>query len=54
MCELYGKDNLEHFSELLVGGKTLEEIQEYSKAFWKNYTKIENYKKYLDRIERGA
>jgi hypothetical protein len=33
MCELYGRDNFEMFSELLVGGKTLEEIKVYSEAF---------------------
>ena len=38
MCELYGKDNFEMFSELLIGGKTLEEIEANSEAFWKNYT----------------
>ena len=54
MCELYGKDNYELFSELLLGGKTVEEIEEYANAFWKNYTQIDNYKKYLDRIEKGA
>ena len=54
MCELYGKDNFDLFSELLLGGKTIEEIEAYSEAFWKNYSQIENYKKYLDRIEKGA
>lgn len=54
MCELYGKDNFELYSELLLGGKTIEDIEAYSEAFWKNYTQIENYKKYLDRIEKGA
>jgi SWI/SNF-related matrix-associated actin-dependent regulator of chromatin subfamily A member 5 len=38
MCELYGKDNLDLFSELLLGGKTLEEIELYSETFWKNYS----------------
>jgi SWI/SNF-related matrix-associated actin-dependent regulator of chromatin subfamily A member 5 len=54
MCELYGKDNFDLFSELLLGGKTIEEIEVYSEAFWKNHTQIDNYKKYLDRIEKGA
>jgi len=53
MCELYGRDNFELFQELFVIGKTLEEIKQYSAAFWKNYTKVENYKKYIDRIEKG-
>jgi len=53
MCELHGRENVEQFSELFSAGKSLEEVQEYSEAFWKNYTKIDNYRKYLERIERG-
>jgi len=53
MCELYGRDNLDHFQELLVSGKTIEDIKTYSAAFWKNHKQIENYKKYLERIEKG-
>ena len=51
MCELFGRDNCELYNDL--HGKTLEEIKEYSAAFWKNYTKIEHYKKYIDKIEKG-
>ena len=53
MCELYGRDNIDMFSELILTGKTVEDITQYSGTFWKNYTKIENYKKYLERIEKG-
>jgi len=31
----------------------VEEIERYSEAFWKNYKSIENYARYLERIERG-
>jgi SWI/SNF-related matrix-associated actin-dependent regulator of chromatin subfamily A member 5 len=53
MCELYGRDNYEHFSELIMSSKTIEEIKDYSECFWKSYTKIDNYKKYIERIEKG-
>ena len=54
MCELFGKDNFEMFSELLAVGKTLDEIKKYSEVFWQNYTKIDKYEKYLERIEKGG
>ena len=28
-------------------------MEAYSKVFWKNYKKIDNYRKYIERIERG-
>ena len=36
-----------------MAGKPLSQIQAYSECFWKNYTKIDNYKKYIERIEKG-
>ena len=54
MCEIYGRDNCELYSVLQIeGGKTLEEIQRYSDTFWKKYKQLDNYKKYIDRIEKG-
>lgn len=41
------------FSELLAGGKSLEEIKLYSEVFWRNYKKIDKYEKYIERIEKG-
>jgi hypothetical protein len=38
---------------LYQAGKTYKEIKAYSEAFWKNYKKIDNYRKYLERIEKG-
>jgi SWI/SNF-related matrix-associated actin-dependent regulator of chromatin subfamily A member 5 len=52
-CEQFGRDNIEMFGELYAVGKTFEEVKEYSRVFWKNYTKIENYRKYMERIEKG-
>lgn len=31
----------------------MEDIEEYSQVFWKNCHKIENYKKHIERIEKG-
>lgn len=53
MCEIYGRDNFEMFTDLLGTGKSVEEIKEYSEVFWKNYKKIYKYEKYIDRIEKG-
>lgn len=53
MCETYGRDNIDLFSELLVIGKTVEDIERYSECFWKNYRKIDNSRKYIERIEKG-
>jgi len=51
MCELYGRNNFDLYSELHY--KTVDKIKKYSDAFWQNFTKIEHYKKYIDRIEKG-
>ena len=53
MCELYGRENLEMYNELLLVGKTPDEISQYSKVFWQNYKRIDKYEKYIERIEKG-
>ena len=53
MCETYGRDNFEMFSELLVIGKTVDEIERYSDCFWEKHHMIDNSKKYIERIEKG-
>lgn len=53
MCELYGRDNLESFNDLILGGKSLDQIREYSAVFWKKFKQIDNYQKYIERIEKG-
>ena len=54
MAETFGRapESYEYYRESLPS-KTAEEITEYSKAFWKNYKQIENWSKYLDRIQKG-
>mmetsp|Transcript_40485 Transcript_40485/g.61748 ORF Transcript_40485/g.61748 Transcript_40485/m.61748 type:complete len:117 (+) Transcript_40485:3025-3375(+) len=53
MCETYGRENLDLFTDLFAVGKTLQQVREYSEAFWENYKRIDNYRKYIERIERG-
>ncbi|KAL1852711.1 chromatin remodeling complex Adenosinetriphosphatase [Paecilomyces lecythidis] len=36
-----------------VDSKTPEEVKEYAKVFWKRYTEIQDYTKYLRVIEQG-
>lgn len=50
---MYGRENIEMFSELFQLGKTLQQIQEYSNAFWRNYHQIKNHRKYIEKIEKG-
>lgn len=54
MAELHGRspltfdcyrDGLSH--------KTTDEIKAYAEAFWKNFKKIDNYQKYIERISKG-
>jgi len=52
MCEKFGRHNFSRFVEALPY-KTIEEIKEYSRAFWKNTHLIENGSKYVERIEKG-
>ena len=52
MCELHGRENLQRISEGFMN-KTLQEVKEYSTAFWKNWELIENGPKYVERIEKG-
>mmetsp|Transcript_28417 Transcript_28417/g.20528 ORF Transcript_28417/g.20528 Transcript_28417/m.20528 type:complete len:84 (+) Transcript_28417:170-421(+) len=52
MCEKFGRYNFTYFVEALPY-KTVDEIRDYSKAFWKNSHLIENGSKYVERIEKG-
>lgn len=52
MCEYYGRDNFEEIA-LQFKSKTIEEIETYCDYFFKNYEKLENGQKYIDRIEKG-
>ena len=52
MAETYGRSAIELYTEGLPN-KSEHEIRVYANAFWENYKKIENYHKYIERIERG-
>jgi SWI/SNF-related matrix-associated actin-dependent regulator of chromatin subfamily A member 5 len=41
LCETNGRDSFERVQEGLPN-KSLEDVKEYSKMFWKNWEKIEN------------
>ncbi|KAI7880433.1 SWI/SNF-related matrix-associated actin-dependent regulator of chromatin subfamily A member 5-like protein [Lichtheimia hyalospora FSU 10163] len=51
-CARYGRKNLEAIAGE-IEGKTFEEVQEYSKVFWKRYTEIADYERQIGKIERG-
>ncbi len=54
MAEQFGRNpaSFESYREGLPQ-KSAVEIREYSSAFWKNYNQIENWQKYIDRINKG-
>ena len=53
MCETYGRQNYAKISEG-IHSKTVEEVRDYSQAFWKNWqTSIDNGHKFVERIEKG-
>jgi hypothetical protein len=53
MCEIFGRDRVDLYTELMLFDKSQEEIQRYSERFWKDFKLIKNHKKYIERIERG-
>lgn len=54
MAEVYGRKPItfESYRDALPL-KTVGEIKDYSVAFWKNYERIENSHKYIERITKG-
>ncbi len=48
----HGRKNLEAISDD-VDGKTLEEVKEYARVFWKRYTELHDYPKHIKTIEDG-
>ncbi|ORX54808.1 hypothetical protein BCR36DRAFT_282567, partial [Piromyces finnis] len=50
--EKYGRENVEQIANEM-DGKTLEEVQEYSKVFWKRYKELNDYEKIIYNIEKG-
>ena len=54
MAQTYGRkeDKLVNYRELLPH-KSEEDIIQYSKAFWLNYKRLENWDKKIKAIEKG-
>lgn len=51
-CAKYGRNSLTAISSEFPE-KTVDDVREYAKAFWKNYTQIEGYDRYISQIEAG-
>jgi len=50
--EKYGRNNIEQIAKEM-DGKTFEEVEEYSKIFWKRYKELNDYEKIISNIEKG-
>lgn len=50
-CEKHGRKDYENIAKDLT--KTLDEVKEYSKVFWKRLKEIQDYEKHLHIIEKG-
>ncbi len=53
MCEIFGRDRVDLYTELMLFDKSIDEIKRFSERFWKDFKSIKNHKKYIERIERG-
>jgi len=51
-CAKYGRTSMENIKKS-IDSKTPEEVEEYAVIFWKRYTDINGYEKYLTTIENG-
>lgn len=51
-CERYGRTNLQAIAGD-IEGKTLDQVEAYSRAFWRRYRHLEDYDRVISNIERG-
>ena len=51
-CAKYGRTDMDNIKNA-INSKTPEEVIEYATAFWKRYTEINGFEKYLTTIENG-
>jgi SWI/SNF-related matrix-associated actin-dependent regulator of chromatin subfamily A member 5 len=51
-CEKYGRDALEQIAGD-IDTKTLAEVKEYSKVFWKKYKEVPDWERIVSNIEKG-
>lgn len=52
VCAKYGRNSITAITSEFPE-KSLEEVREYAKAFWRNYTQIDGYERYISQIEAG-
>ncbi|EGW35279.1 uncharacterized protein SPAPADRAFT_64429 [Spathaspora passalidarum NRRL Y-27907] len=52
VCSKYGRNSISLIAQEFED-KTIDEVREYAKAFWKNYQEIEGYERYINQIEAG-
>lgn len=53
LCAKYGRNDFESIASEFEGTKTAKDIQAYSAVFWKRYTEIDGYDRYIAQIESG-
>ena len=51
--EQHGRNDFKGIQTVVGEGKTLEEIEEYSKTWWQRYTEIQDWQRMINRIESG-
>jgi SWI/SNF-related matrix-associated actin-dependent regulator of chromatin subfamily A member 5 len=52
VCGKYGRNSITLIKDEFPD-KTIEEVREYAKAFWKNYQEIEGHERFINQIEQG-
>eukprot|EP01125_Pyxidicula_operculata_P010463 TRINITY_DN343_c0_g1_i2.p1 TRINITY_DN343_c0_g1~~TRINITY_DN343_c0_g1_i2.p1 ORF type:complete len:1022 (-),score=230.12 TRINITY_DN343_c0_g1_i2:81-3146(-) len=48
----HGRKNIEDIA-YMIPTKTLDQVEQYSEAFWKNYKKITGWERYIENIKKG-
>ncbi|KAJ3044925.1 hypothetical protein HDV00_000208 [Rhizophlyctis rosea] len=51
-CEKCGRDAVEDIAQNMETGKTLDEVREYHKVFWKRHKELDKWEKYISDIEK--
>ena len=49
--ERYGRDNIEDISKAI--GKSVQDVEIYSKVFWEKATELSEYERIIKNIEMG-
>ncbi|KAI8337177.1 SNF2 family N-terminal domain-containing protein [Chlamydoabsidia padenii] len=51
-CAKYGRANIDLIAQE-IEGKTTQEVEQYAKVFWERYQELNDYDKYISKIEKG-